>query len=367
MPQSIYGPTVDPTVERVPVRSQLELSVLFMVGIAVALVVQLVFAANNGGPTALLHVGVESNLHPVITNELEGVRLWPAQGHDGKFSYAIAREPFNFAASAVDHPAYRYRRYLYSLLGGGFGLLSPTGTLYGLMLVAAIGFGLTTAASAAWARQLGAGDWSVIVGFVNLGILAGVLQLSADPLAFGLAMTGAALLLRNRLAWALVFFVLAAWSKEVYLLIPVAVAAWETWEGRWRRALLVAGVPGLFTLAWSAALVLAFPQTSLTNSAFSVPFVGIAKAFAQADSAFSFGSQVLMWTLILVATLACAVARHRLVTTLTVAWLALAIVSHEQIWFQDSIRAFAPLFTFAAAGLILSRARSLDRVRIERR
>lgn len=334
---------------------------LFLAGTAVALGLQAAFAANNGGPSALLHVGADADLRPSISEDFEELVVWDGQGHDGKFSYAIAREPLAPSESAVDHPAYRYRRYLYSLVAGGFGLLSPELTLHGLILLAAGGFGLGVAATADLGWRLGAGVWSIVAGAANVGVLSGVLHLTSDPLAFGLGMSGAALWLRDRKAWSLLALLLAVWTKEVYLLVPLGLAAWELWNGRrWRDALLVLGVPGSFVFVWSVLLILLVPDGSATNSALSAPFAGIVRAFLLPGDSFATASRVL--TLVAAAGAAgTALAQRRsALATLTVPWVILMSVSHEHVWFQDSMRAFAPIFTFAVigAGVLWNRRRS---------
>lgn len=323
-----------------------------------AAALQVAFAIQNGGATALLHIGAESELRGSIEDELGDIRLWPEQGHDGKFSYAIARQPFELDGAGVDHPAYRYRRYLYSLLGGGFGFFPPMLTLYGLMALAAVGFGLGAVGAAALARTLRAGQWSPIAGLVNVGALSGVLQLTSDPLAFGLSMAGAALWVRQRQIPGLALLLLAVWSKEVYLLVPLGIGLWEFWERRVSRGVVVAGAPICLAAAWGLALAAVFPETSMTNSAFTAPFSGIWSALGLAESGFSIGSQLTTLAVLLVGSVAPVVARQRLLLSLTGVWVGLALVSHEQVWHQDSMRAFAPLFTFAVIAVaILSRQR----------
>lgn len=327
---------------------------LFLLGTGIALFLQGVFSVQNGGPTALLHVGDDSELRGAITADLGAVELWHGVGHDGRFSYAIARSPFSFEGSGLDEPAYRYRRYLYSLVAGGFGQLGPWPTLYGLMLLAAVGFGLGAVGSAAVGRSLGVGRWSAVAGLVNLGVLSGVLQLSADPLAFGLAMVGAAAWLRDRRFAALLLFVLAVWSKEVYLLVPLGIAAWELWERRWTHAAVVVTVPATFGATWWVTLTALFPETSVTNSAFAPPFVGLLRAFELPGTGFSLGSQIITLSLIVVLSIATLSMRHRLLAALSGGWIVLALISHEQVLHQDSMRAFAPLFTFAFLASVLA-------------
>lgn len=327
------------------------LILLFLLGTAVALSLQAAFASSNGGPSALLHVGAEAELRASISQDFQQVVLWDGPGHDGRFSYAIAREPFSPGTSEADHPAYRYRRYLYSLVGGGFGLLPPNYTLYGLIFLAAVGFGLGVAATTDLGWRLGAGHWSIVAGLVNVGVLSGVLHLTSDPLAFGLAMAGAALWLRDRRSWSLLAFVLAAWSKEVYLLVPLGLAVWELWSGRrWRDALLILGVPGSFMFLWSVLLILSVPDGSMTNSAFSAPLAGIVRAFLLPGESFATISRLVTLLATTGAAITAFVHRGSALVWLTFPWVVLMAVSHEQIWFQDSMRAFAPIFTFAAMG-----------------
>lgn len=336
--------TRDPGAARVG-HTRLMLGSLFVLGSAVAVIIMLAFSARHGGSAALLHVGEDSDLRSAIESELGEVPLWDGQGHDGKYSYAVARDPLSASDSEVDHPAYRYRRYLYSLLGGGLGTLSPHGTLYGLMAVTALSFGLSVAATASVARELGVGTWSPVVGFLNVGVLGGVLHLTSDVMAFGLAMLGLALWLRDHRAWAVIAFVLAVWSKEVYALVPIALFIFEWWEERRFHARLL--LPLAFAGIWAILLIITFPHTSVTNNAFALPFQGVATAWTLSSDGASLASQIVTWITVPCAALVAWRKRHRLLMAMIGVWASLAVISNEQILYEDSIRAFAPLFTFA--------------------
>lgn len=327
--------------------------VVFAAGVLLSLVIQGVFILKHGDVTSLLHVGAQSDIRQFVEADLGDVALWDGLGHDGRFSYAIAREPLPPGAPGMDEAAYRYRRYLYSLLGGAFGMLPAEATVWGLVLVAAVGVGTVAAAGAALARLLGIGPWSAAVGLTNLGAYNSALQLTSDALAFGLTLAGVVLWMRDRRLLAVTAFVLGVWTKEVYLLLPLGVALWETWRRNGREAVLAGAIPTAFVLMWSSLLVFLFPDSSPTNDSFVMPFTGIVRAWTLAGSGFSSGSQIFSWLVLGSALVLTLRIKQRLLLVLTVPWGILAVVSHEQIWYHDSIRAFAPLTTFAACALVL--------------
>ncbi len=116
----------------------------------------------EGELSFVLRVGHESGARQLIEEDLGSIPLTEGLGHDGQYSYLIARDPFGLDGlpALADDGAYRYRRALYGWLSGGFGLLPPQSALIGLVLWSVIGFGAATAATADVAGLIGARSWA---------------------------------------------------------------------------------------------------------------------------------------------------------------------------------------------------------------
>ena len=92
------------------------------------LVAQAVYVNTTGGNWAyLIRVGEQANLRPHITAELGEIKATDELGHGGQMCSVIARDPWDRRGTSelIRHidPQYRYRRIVYPLLSGGFGLL----------------------------------------------------------------------------------------------------------------------------------------------------------------------------------------------------------------------------------------------------
>jgi len=246
----------------------------FLLGVSVALSLQTLQAMATGGWDGLVNVGEDSSLRPFIEQELGRVATTPG-GHDGQFSLVLALDPFGRTGThrLFDHDAYRYRRILYPLLSGGFGLVHGRAVLAGLVLVAAFGVGLATASVARLAGLLGARLWVVFGVLANPGVWMSVQLLTSDTLALGLSLTGVVLWLERRRAWALVIFALALLTKDQYLLVPLAIAGWAWSRGLRRQAALVAVVPALPLIAWATSLDLILGGGFATRS--NVALLGV--------------------------------------------------------------------------------------------
>src|SRR5690242_11704708 len=109
-------------------KSRLSLLGWFLAGCGLVLALQTFFVRQHGGDWAvLLHVGADKPHRAFIEEELGPIVCPDALGHDGQVNYLIARNPFyrhdsRAIVNEYDAPPYRYRRILYPLLAGGFGL-----------------------------------------------------------------------------------------------------------------------------------------------------------------------------------------------------------------------------------------------------
>jgi hypothetical protein len=196
-------------------------------------------------------------------------------GYDGQFVYYIARDPLG-AIAYLDIPAHRYRRIVYPALAwmlslGGNVTLLPWVMLLINLLAAAISAGLLAQLLAKrWASP-----WYALILIFYIGMLFTVRADLNEPLALALALAGWLAYEQRRFGVAIGLFALAGLSKEVGLVIPAGLAAWELVSRNWRRAMLLAvGAAGPYLL-WSFILRAVFGSTGVVTTPILIPFLGI--------------------------------------------------------------------------------------------
>ncbi len=328
----------------------------FIAGSALAVVVMSKAVHDMGSGAALLRVGTTNPLFDRINRELGPLPTSIPIGHDGQLYYAIARDPRGSldtqeALARFDRngPRYRYRRILFPLLAGGFGWFNAHRTLLGMFGVLIVATGLSAVALADLGMQLKLKPNTVMVALANPGALIALWLLAADPLALALSLVGIALALRRHVAWALVACALSALTKEVYLLVPWALAGWHWHEGRRSTALRFAIAPTLPVLVWSLWIAATLPVgASVAN--LGMPFGGLAEAFP-------------IWIRherepieIVLATFACVTmcravisvvkGRTSVLRWLTAPWIVLGLVATLEVWGKpnNAARAIAILW-----------------------
>ena len=304
--------------------------------------------------TATLRVGAESAARDVIVEELGSVPVTRGAGHDGQYFYLIARDPWavDGYAELADDGGYRFRRPIYGWLAGGFGLLPPRATLIGLVAWAIIGFGVATAATADVASLLGARWWAVLGVLGNLGLWLSVQLVTADTLAVALAMLAVSLALRHRTGWAIVALAAAALAKDSYVLFAFGLAAWAFFEDRKRPATLLAIVPAVPLVLWIVWLSWQVGNGLSSKDNFSWPLVGLVESFSQWESTGDLVQAMVALVSLGGASAAVVMTRHRLLASLAIPWILVALVSSTTVWGDgnNAVRAFAPLWLLAWLG-----------------
>jgi hypothetical protein len=336
-----------------------------VVGVSLALAAQ--FLQGPPNTASLLRVGSTSPLREQIEIELGPVMTPNATGHDGQIYYVIARDPFARRATvdalrSFDLPQYRYRRILFPLLAGGFGTFSPRLTLFGLMFWTVAGMALTTVAVADLAFRLEASGAAVMTAVMNLGALLSTMLLTGDVMALGLALGGMTLFLRGWVRTALVVFALSALTKETYLLVPLALGAWQ-WLRRERlTALRLITLPALPLAVWSLWLWFAVPEVSRATSILGAPLIGVVSSAITWIKAGNLDASQGTFAIFLVGSLGLATAmllggRNSPARFVVGAWLTLAIFAGGDVWIipTNAARAFPILWPLGI--LLLSQRR----------
>lgn len=330
--------------------------VWFFLGFVAALWLQWTQANAFGGDwTGLIATSDSSPLAPAIERELGPVYRSSPNGHDGQYSFLVAVDPLakRDAVELFDSAPYRYRRILYPLLAGGFGQFSGDGTLAGLVVLAAAGFGAAAASLASLSTVWRLPRWIVLGVFANPGLWLSLRLLTADALALGLALSGLLLLLKKRTGWAIVLFGLAALTKDQYLLVAASAAGWM-WFSRHQKVhatMLMVGAT-LPLAAWVAYLTAAVGDGATVRGNFHV--LGFLDAVA-AWPLTPVSDQILVYLTLTAVLLAGAAAIRAplLMRWLSLPWVVLALVTSDWVWNvgNNAARVFAPLWVFALPAL----------------
>lgn len=170
-----------------------------------------------------------------------------AQGHDGKFFFVQANDPWLLEperhAAVLDRPAYRAQRMLFPLLAGGVGLFTPEAVLWAMPIVNVLMLALGSWMVAAIARKHGLSVWLGLGFALNIGLVSELFIDGAGITAFALAATGAWALEEERPLVASLAFVGAVLTREVMLLFIGSLAFF--WLIRKRRAPWATTLPAI--------------------------------------------------------------------------------------------------------------------------
>jgi hypothetical protein len=331
----------------------------FLAGCGLVLAFQVFFVRQHGGDWAVLvRVGADKPHRAHIEEELGPVVCLDSLGHDGQINYLIARDPFcrhdtHVMLSEFDNPPYRYRRILYPLLAGGFGLLDPRAVLLGLIFWLALGAGLVAAASADLRSRWHLSGTAMFLVLLNPGTYLSAQVLTADALATGLALLGVVLWLRQRQTTAVLVLAAAVLVRETSLLVTLSLVLPLLAQRRIRQAFLLAASSGVPWLAWSLWVRWAIPGgNGLEN--LSLPFVGIIESIPlwrlQGPASVVFGGL----SLLLVAGAFWIAWRtpNRFLCCSCLLWACLAVVLSRDVWGHPGnvLRTLMPLWVFLALG-----------------
>ncbi len=223
--------------------------------------------ARSGDPAAMIRAGEQFAAPELLPSDAV---IEPATGYDGQFFFYLAQDPLLTGRAAswdeetsphVDWPGYRYQRILLPALGwltswGNPDVLEWTLPLINVLAVLGTGFLL-----ARFLSLRGRSPWLSLVFMVSLGMLAGVTNDLADPLAAALFVAGVLWWLEGRAAPAVIALAACLLARELYVLPVATIALLELLRAPRR------GLPWLVPLAvlgaWQIGLrlILAAPVT----------------------------------------------------------------------------------------------------------
>jgi hypothetical protein len=284
---------------------------------------------------------------------LGDVWLRTVQGHDGKFFFVQAHDPWILDpeenAMVLDRPLYRSQRMLYPVLAGLGGVLSTAGVVWGLLVVNLLAMGFGTWAVARLAVEMGGSAWLGLTFTLNLGLISEMTISGAGVLSAGLAFLALLMVLKEQMTPAFTLLALAVLAREAMLIAAAGSAFWLWRNSKRKDALLAFAIPAVVATVWGMYLRLriGFPAEPGQIQEFGWPFQGFVQSFQTwVDDPFNLVVGVSMLLLMILFT------RRTLMSSHLVGWaflgfVILGVLFTKQVWnsWFDISRAIAPVIT----------------------
>ncbi|CAN5849786.1 hypothetical protein BH23ACT4_BH23ACT4_01220 [soil metagenome] len=345
---------------------------LFLGGVALFLALTLPILAKGGwDPTVFVKFPESFPEFVVYGEELLGeIRVAPEAGHDGKFYFVQAMDPFYLApdenAIFIDRPTYRAQRMLYPTLAGAAGLAGPWATVWALYGLNIVLIGLGCVVTGMVAKQLGASELFGLGFGVNLGMLSAGLVDTAEILGFALLMLGLYLCLRQSWKWMTVALTLSVLARETMLAGVVGIAVYLLMTRRRIPRHLVWAI--VLPLAWFAYLQVRIgylPGYDDTASTLGLPLFGFVEAFGEWISEpvqFANLATGVIFMALAVLFVVRVVRKRDILTSVGAPFFFVALLMSVVVWRQafDSSRALAPLMTLYILSIPLKRSHALN-------
>jgi hypothetical protein len=197
-------------------------------------------------------------------------------GYDGRFSYAIATNPWG-STTNLDQPGFRYQRILYPLIVYLLSLGNPHLVPWMMLMINLLSTFFGSAIFGMLLFRRGQSPWYGLIFFFSLGYLLSMRLDCLESLAFCLAFAGWLAYDKHKRALAIILFALGGLTKEVALLFPLALIIWESINRAWKKAglLLMCLLP---YAVWYFILLLWFgmPGEQMAKSKLGwIPFYGL--------------------------------------------------------------------------------------------
>jgi len=333
-------------------------------------------AVSGWDPTAFAAFGEDATEITAYAEERLGREVWTRdlQGHDGKFFFVQAHDPWIMEpdenAAVLDRPIYRSQRMFYPALAGGAGLFSSEVMVWSLVVTNVIGLAIGSWAVGSIAAKHGASPWWGLAFVLNVGLLSELYIDGAGILAFALACLGALALEEKRPLLASAALLASALTREVMLVFVGFIAVFWLVRRRtipWRIALPA----GVAVALW--ALYVRFQLSAYTDMAevreiTLIPFSGLIAALTSGlgDTA-DFLLMALAIALIVVVPLR-AWKSDVYLTWGAVGFAVLAPFLTLYVWQKsfDISRALAPLVTAFLVEFALARGRRREDMALDR-
>lgn len=339
--------------------------------VLMAMVSARVLVEADWNATRMVAFGVEATPTREYAEERLGdVYLREARGHDGKFFFVQANDPWLLEpethAAVLDRPLYRSQRMLYPMLAGGGGLFGPETIVWAMLAINVLAMGIGSYVVGRMAVEMGESAWWGLAFALNLGFISELGVGGAGVVSAAAAFAGILFLSRGEGGRAALSLALAALAREAMLIAAAGSALWLWRHDRRSDAAGVLGGPIMAVSAWALYLRfrLGFEAGVSQVEEVGVPLRGFLEAFGSWVE-HPVDLMVGVATMLLFALYTRRALRSdSLVGYAFGGFVLLGIVFTEQVWhsYFDITRAVAPLITAFVLMIFLPRTSGGDAV-----
>jgi hypothetical protein len=319
-----------------------------------AFVVGRVLATYDFDPSTTIKFGeIFSEQNQYAEDLLGEIVVAPMAGHDGKYFFVQAMDPFYLEpgvhAVYLDRPTYRSQRMAYPTIASLGGLASPTATAWGLIVVNVIAMVVGTIYTGLVATRMGLSALFGLAFLLNPGLLVDLTIDGAGVVAMAAMMAGVYYAMRGALWGAAISLSVASLARETMLIAAVGVAAYLWQQNRripWKMVLPF----GTVMVWWLYVHWRLEDGLSQDTQALGLPFVGFAQAFQGWLTTSGSAMDLAVGCALLIASMLVVVRSLRAPTLLGWAVSGFALLGtmlSEPVWrnWFDSSRALAPILT----------------------
>ncbi len=321
-------------------------------GVILIVVVQMVALDTNA--SLYLSVGEEAPVtREFIQDRLGDTYEKPDLGHDGRFFFVQAQDPFILDSGpyeeVIDRPLYRSQRVLYPLLAAPARLAGQWALVWWMLGINVLAIVAGTYFTARVAQRIGLSPWFGLAFTLNPGVWAEINAGSAGTLAWALAMGGILMYLEGRLPLAVAFLVGAVLAREAMLLV-VAGLAYDAWRSR-RHVPVAFVAPLAAAIGWGiyVRIRMGADLWASESEEFGVPlagFIGAAREWLDASDVVRAAAGI-VFVIVLVRFVALARRVPHVLGWAVLGFAAMAPFLSRQVWFNvwDISRAVLPVVT----------------------
>lgn len=318
------------------------------------LVVGRLLAANDFNPTTTIKFGEVFDEQNRYAEELLGeIVLAPMAGHDGKFFFSQAMDPFYLEpethAIYLDRPTYRAQRMVYPTLASVGGAATATATAWGLILVNVVAMVVGTTYTSLTAIRMGLSPVFGLAFLLNPGLIVDLSIDGAGVVAMAAMMAGVYYALGEALWAAAAAMSIASLARETMIIAAAGLAAFLWYRRRsipWMMTL-----PVISVVVWWLYLHWRLEDgLSQDTQALGLPFKGFIEAFQGWLTTPGSTIDMAVGCLLLLVSIVVLVRSVR--TPVALGWAVsgfalLGILLSEPVWenWFDSSRALAPVLT----------------------
>lgn len=241
----------------------------FRIGLLTVAVVSLVagmhLVRNEMNPTIFIAIGEEdAAIREYAERLLDDVFLRPQLGHDGRFFFVQANDPWLLDsgnhAEILDRPVYRTQRMAYPVLASAGGILSPEGVVWGMLVVNILALGLGAYVCSILAVSVGGSKWWGLIFPLNVGLMSEFAIGGGGIVAAAIAFAAVLALTEDRIGLASLLFAIASLSREVMLIGVAGAVVWLLINRRLAIAIRIA-LPSLLAVGvWAMYIRWVLPE-----------------------------------------------------------------------------------------------------------